>query len=413
MKTFDDYKDEIYTCSRCGLCQSVCPVFEVTKKETTVSRGFFSLLNGITKGHLKFNKKIRYNIDKCLGCNKCKAFCPSGIDTEKIISSAKISSFDYAPLWKKLALRGLYSKTFLRIAGLVRIYRVFPVLDFTSFGKVLHKFLTPNVRGKKNRHPEFISGSHRLGMQVKSYFGKMLSSVQNDVKEENLNSVSKVVIFPGCINNYFNPSSLNAIKTLLHKNGITSAIPDFDCCTMPAHSIGDITNFKKFAIKNLNKIPNDTDFVLFDCASCKKAFELYTEVLEGDEKKKAEDVFAKCKHINEFLLEQSFDLPVLDEKIDYHAPCHLDCADKTFELMTKTGLDVTLLPERCCGSAGLFFIENYAISNELAKKKILEAKSDTILTDCPLCRLGLIKGSVLSNYDIRVTSLVEMLAQKL
>lgn len=384
MKDFLDYKDEIYTCSRCGLCQSVCPVYEITKKETTVSRGFFSLLNGIVKGHLKFNKKIRKNIDTCLTCNKCKSYCPSGIDAEKIIISAKIASYEYAPLWKKLVLKGLYSKPFLKLASLSQLYLIFPVLNFTKIGKILYEFLKPNIKYKK----------------------------QIPQKTSDL----KVALFAGCINNYFNSSSLNAIKIILEQNGINYTMPDFDCCTMPAYNIGDIDNFKKFAKKNLAKIPADLDYILFDCATCKKAFAIYIEILEGEEKQKAINVFDKCKHINEFLIEQNIKLPEIKDKAFYHTPCHLDCENTTMELMQKINIEVAPSEKRCCGSAGLFFIDNIKISNALASKKFQEIKNsdaNLIITDCPLCRLGLIKGLILNEFNEKIVNLAEIIAIKL
>jgi len=386
MKDFLDYKDEIYTCSRCGLCQSVCPVYEITKKETTVSRGFFSLLNGIIKGHLKFNKKIRKNIDTCLTCNKCKNYCPSGIDAEKIIISAKIASYAYAPFWKKLVLSGLYSKNFLKLASLSKLYLIFPILNFSKIGKILYEFLKPNIKYKK----------------------------QNPIKTSNLN----VAFFSGCINNYFNSSSLDAMKMICEQNGINYTMPDFDCCTMPAYNIGDIDSFKKFAKKNLAKIPNNVDYIIFDCATCKKAFAIYIEVLDGEEKeqKKAQAVWDKCKHINEFLLEQNIDLPQLNSKAFYHTPCHLDCEDATLELMQKMNIEVAPSEKRCCGSAGLFLIENIKISNALAKKKAYDINitaANAIFTDCPLCRLGLIKGSILSNFDKKIFNLAEIIVKNM
>ncbi|MDD3419822.1 MAG: (Fe-S)-binding protein [Candidatus Gastranaerophilales bacterium] len=380
MKKFQDYKDEIYTCSRCGLCQSVCPVFLATGKETTVSRGFFSTLMGVVKGHLKFNKKLRKNIDMCLTCNKCNAFCPSGIDASKIITAARAECMGYIPLWKKLILRVFYSKMFLHLSGYIRLYRFLPVLDFCKAGRILHEFLTPFVQYKP----------------------------QKPLKKSNL----RVVIFPGCINKYFNSSSLNAMKMLFEKQGIEYIIPDFECCTMPAYSAGDLEGFRDFALKNLKLIPSDIDYVIFDCASCKKAFALYPEFLQGDEKALAEGIFAKCKHINEFLVDFDFDLPNSDGSVAYHKPCHLDCFDETQELIKKSGLDLVPVQESCCGSGGLFFIENFTISNSLAQKRaqeITDANVDTVITDCPLCRLGLIKGGVLSDCNIKVRQLTELL----
>ena len=37
----EDFKDEISKCSKCGLCQSVCPIYKLTGNDCAVSRGKF------------------------------------------------------------------------------------------------------------------------------------------------------------------------------------------------------------------------------------------------------------------------------------------------------------------------------------------------------------------------------------
>ena len=54
MKTLAELEEDIYKCSKCGLCQKVCPVYKVTGNECMLSRGKFTLLNGVLKKHLKF-----------------------------------------------------------------------------------------------------------------------------------------------------------------------------------------------------------------------------------------------------------------------------------------------------------------------------------------------------------------------
>ena len=89
MKNLHDFEEEIYKCSRCGLCQSVCPVFKATMNECAVSRGKFNILNGIIKGDLKMTDNVKSYLDLCTGCNACKDFCPSGIDAREIFIAAK------------------------------------------------------------------------------------------------------------------------------------------------------------------------------------------------------------------------------------------------------------------------------------------------------------------------------------
>lgn len=382
MKDLELYEEDIYKCSRCGLCQSACPIYSITGNETMVSRGFFSMLMGTLKGHLTFNKKIRQNLDKCLHCNACKDYCPSGIDPEKIMCAANAKTFEYANPIKKLALRLLYSKPFLKFAGLVKFYKFFPILNFCKMGKFLSQFLSQNIKYKK------------ISTKTK----------------KNL----KVAIFPGCINNYFNSSTLNAMKIALDANSIEYTIPsDFECCTIASYHTGDIKNFKKFAQKNINAIPKDIDYLLFDCASCLKAFKVYDEILDN---KKTKQALNKSLHINEFLLKENITIPSIEpQEATYHKPCHLDCYDETLEVIDMIKIDLKPLEQakKCCGMAGLFSIDNWKISNQLTSEKAqnMANASSLALTDCPLCKIGILKGAILNNQKINVKHPIEILAE--
>ena len=97
MKTLFDCKDDIHSCSKCGLCQSVCPIYKITGNDCTVSRGHFIMLRGLIKGELKMTKTINRYLDMCLKCGACSDFCPSGIDVVDIVALAKAEYFKLHP----------------------------------------------------------------------------------------------------------------------------------------------------------------------------------------------------------------------------------------------------------------------------------------------------------------------------
>ena len=107
MKSLIDFKEEIHKCSKCGICQSSCPIYEITGNDCTVSRGFFVMLNGVLKGDLKMSKTINRYLDLCLKCGACVKSCPSGIDAVDVIISAKSEYFKKHPFEK--------IKTFLKL----------------------------------------------------------------------------------------------------------------------------------------------------------------------------------------------------------------------------------------------------------------------------------------------------------
>src|SRR5574344_3042323 len=89
MKKFQEFKEDIYKCSKCGLCQSVCPLYKITGNDCAVSRGKFIMLKGVLNGDLKLDKTLTKYLDMCTKCGKCKEFCPSNIDVVEILTSAK------------------------------------------------------------------------------------------------------------------------------------------------------------------------------------------------------------------------------------------------------------------------------------------------------------------------------------
>ena len=95
MKDLAEYKEEIHSCSKCGLCQSVCPIYKITGNDCSVSRGHFIMLKGLIKGDLKMTKKLNRYLDLCLKCGACSKFCPSDIDVVEIIASAKAEYFHF------------------------------------------------------------------------------------------------------------------------------------------------------------------------------------------------------------------------------------------------------------------------------------------------------------------------------
>lgn len=82
-------KEEVYKCSKCGLCQSVCPIYLATKKEMYLPRGRYIVLNNFFNNNIKLSKKFKRDLDICLNCNLCKNFCPSDINSSQIFAQLK------------------------------------------------------------------------------------------------------------------------------------------------------------------------------------------------------------------------------------------------------------------------------------------------------------------------------------
>lgn len=359
MKKLEDYKDEINKCSKCGLCQSVCPVFKETGNECAVSRGKFIMLDGVLKGDLKLNGNINRYLDLCLKCGKCKDFCPSAIDVCQIFAYAKNQ-----------------------------------YLKKTFNGKLI-SFLQSDL---------IFKNIIRIGSLFADIFRKKAQG-QGKIK---------LLYFKGCVNNIF-PRVENALKKVLSHFDTELIEKDFDCCGVPFLSSGNLEQYEKSAKKNTGLI-NETDFdyILTDCASCASAIQKYPKYISGA---KENQFINAAEFISTQNVEFIFEKPL---KVTFHKPCHLDSTDflkplfkkcKNIEYVEMEGYD------ECCGLAGEFALHNPKISLALAKKKaqnIINTKADYVLTTCPACAMGILEGYTANGINgigaPKVLNIIEFLA---
>ena len=216
-----DIKEEVYKCSKCALCKSVCPVFLATKNEMYLPRGRFIILNNFFNYNKKLSANFIKDLDKCLNCNLCKDFCPSAID----------SAWIYTRLKREFGFK--------------------------------YSFLPFSVVFKLKMYLSFIKSIFYPRERVK--------------KIENSNQ-DKIVYFEGCINRYVNPSDRNAVVKILSQLGYSNIKIYNNCCGLPYLSDGETERFRLNALKIMNTIPDDTKYIICSCDSC---YETLKKVLQG------------------------------------------------------------------------------------------------------------------------------------
>ena len=327
MKRLADYKNELHTCSKCGLCQSVCPIYKITGNECTVSRGLFIMLQGIIKNEFVMSKTINRYLNLCLKCNACSKFCPSGIDVVDIIALAKaeyfklhkiekfktsvlkyiINSFNFI---KKLNLFLPKSKTFdkkviyfggcggvqsgvIKLLNSINIEVITPNFDccgfpffvkgdIDSFKEYADKFYSTL---EKYEGYEVVTNCATCEKTLKSFakWGYKEITVKNVFEYIRENQLSLELKNPQKVT-YHKPCNLNNfgdVKWILEntKNLEYVEMKDFDkCCGLEG-----ITNFKErkimsklFEKKRTNIIRTGVKTVLTSCLACKITMSLYS-----------------------------------------------------------------------------------------------------------------------------------------
>ena len=390
MKDFKDFKEDLFKCSKCGLCQSVCPVYKVSKNECAASRGKFTILNGVQNGELALSPSVAKNLDMCLNCNACKDFCPSGIDARQIFASTRYEVNKCNLIGKFFASNSLYvffmniikiMSNLYRFFALYKIAEIFEpfILKFGILGKramLANYLLTPRVSLKKKKQSKHILG--------------------------------KVVFFEGCFNRYINPSSKNATINLLNELGYEIVKMEQRCCSVQNYHAGYFKEFEENAKKIIAAVPSDVDYIVCDCATCISVLKSYDELLDED-KKIAEKVIS----ISDLLVKHSYKKEFSENKtFTYHKPCHEDNIPSALFENIKNTQFVPLEKDSCCGVAGSFALKFQKYSRQISKDKAVDIDKtggNYVITACPACIIGLKQGVLENGSSQKVLNVSEFL----
>lgn len=204
MANIEDYREEVYKCSKCGLCKSVCPVFLATKNEMHLPRGRYIVLNRFYNGQEKLTKNFIKDLDLCLNCNLCKEFCPSGIDSAEIFTVFK-NCFKYK----------------------------YSIFNFSSV--------------------------YKIRLFLNSIF-HLKYKIQSDKK-------AYIAFFEGCQNKYIDNTDEKDCIELLKQTGIDKIKIVSGCCGYPYLCEGNLTQFDKNTKHIISKIKN-SNLVICSCDTC-------------------------------------------------------------------------------------------------------------------------------------------------
>ena len=219
-----DIREEVYKCSKCGLCQSVCPIYLATKNEMYLSRGRYIVLNNFYNFNKKLSRKFIKDLDLCLNCNLCKNFCPSNIDAREIFTLLK-SQNNYK-------------------------YSFLPFSIIFLFILLTYKIRKKNIQVKREKK-----------------------------QSKNLNK-ENILYFQGCINKYVNPSDKNAALNILDKLGYNVVKTSSYCCGLPYLSDGDLKSFQHNSKKIIDSVPSDIKYIVCSCDSCYETLKRIPELTE-------------------------------------------------------------------------------------------------------------------------------------
>jgi glycolate oxidase iron-sulfur subunit len=378
--------NELNRCSRCGGCQSVCPLFAETKLEPLVARGKIFLLKNYLDGQIELTDKMKELMSLCLLCKACVAQCPNQVPVDKLVlrareEAAKVKGISFV---KKNVFQHLLQNN----GRLTAAARMAYLYQHCGAQWLVRKSGLLNLAGD-------------LGQKERLLPQMALTPFRSRVPRQSDKSASqrmRVAYFTGCMTNYIYLATGRAVLNVLRRQGVEVVIPEQWCCGIPALASGDQQTAAELARKNVESFRQaNVEAIISDCASCGSMLQEYGDLLGTAE---AREFSSKALDFSQFLQQavtfKAGDRPVR-QMVTYHDPCHLKRGQGVSEaprklLQSVPGLTFKEMkdPDRCCGAAGSFNLTYYDLSQRVGRQKaenIVETGADIVVTGCPSCMM--------------------------
>ena len=432
-----DLLRNVQTCTRCGKCKQVCPMFNPERglifhpRNKNISLG--ALIEAIYYSQVQGGEptrellgELRRIVDHCTACGKCQTVCPVKIDSAG--AALQMRSFlDHKnrsghPL-KRIILHTVASAPGDRLPMAAKVVSVGQNLGNKAIG------LIPSHWRRRLENPALQGPGPEL--DFRNLHDELKLGRQSLFRVADVHPEDTVLYFPGCGANLFSRSIGMATLYLLLKSRVNVVMPDRHmCCGYPLLASGCVEAYRTNRHRNIQDLLDllvktgkaglKATTLLTACGTCRESLESYDfgEVLV--EPPRQLDVV-------QFLLEKNRLRLAGGEPLLYHAACHTEWVGqhktKAPEVYRKAltdllGSDVALSPG-CCGESGLGAVTTPKIYNKLRDRKKIQLEGDLagndgkkpVLVGCPSCKNGIQRCMIQMKRDNRVLHTVEYLAE--
>ncbi|MCG8566724.1 MAG: (Fe-S)-binding protein [Desulfobacterales bacterium] len=420
-----ELEDQVVNCTRCGMCQAVCPLFEQTHREADVARGKLSLLTGLMEKVFADPTGVEKRLNHCLLCGSCAANCPSGVNVVEIFIAARAILTEYQGLSpaKQLIFKKMLANpsTFDRLVGWAGKFQgLFTRAEDNAQGTSCARLISP-----------LLAHRHFLPLAPTPLHRELESLAE---KNKGLPpSAPKVLFFTGCLIDKVFPTIGHAgVKVLTHHKARVTIPQGQGCCGIPALASGDRETFESLVEHHLDLFEKEKfDVLVTACATCTSTIKkLWPAVYPGggSRAQALADLAEKTMDINEYLVDVL--APELadsqagsgSERVTYHDPCHLKkslgVAAQPRALVRAGGKELVEMAgsDRCCGMGGSFNVYHYDLSSAIGRLKqenIDATQCTTLSTGCPACMMQISDMLAKSGSQIRVKHPVELYAERI
>jgi glycolate oxidase iron-sulfur subunit len=434
LRLVEAVSDELDKCNRCGFCQTRCPVYRMTGRESSVARGHLARLRAALRGEIPFDDEIRSSLFECLMCRACTAECPPAIETDRAVVAARASYVAQGqPLLQRLAFRTVLANPALlraavraigwakrtRLLGAAKLASALGGLPWLDRGYLEAPGWMPTP--KSFLRERLARRAYRRGVREPRVppagFTKPAPT-----------PTKTVGYFVGCAIDCGLPEIGEATLDLLEATGHRVLVADNVCCGLPPFSYGDLASARALARKNIDALNSaGADEIITDCASCSSFLREYPELFDEADptREAAARAASRVRELAQFLAEVELPVGLQEVRavVTYHDPCHLSryqgVTREPRDLIRRIpGVEYRELPEAdwCCGGAGSYSLSHYDLSMRILERKMSNIRAtgaQMVVTPCPACIMQLRYGAGKFGVPVEVIHLTELLKRAL
>jgi glycolate oxidase iron-sulfur subunit len=371
-------------CVKCGLCLPTCPTYGETRHEADSPRGRIALLQGLASGAIEQTGVLEAHLDGCLACRTCERVCPAKVPYGRIIDQGRALLGENRPTrLRTVRFAGalLSSRAALStLSGLLWLYRRLGLQALLRRSRLLG-------RGRLARLESLIPAAPR---------GVARAGSVSAAKET-------VQLFTGCVGSLLDQPTFAAATQLFARMGIAALRPQSQTCCGAIREHGGLLNLaQRNVARNLDAFAG-TDSIVHAASGCGATLVDYAHLLPQDARAAA--FVARLEDLCTALLRRwpaDLQLRPLRARVAVHEPCTqrnvLGGGERVIELLRKIpDLEIVELDpaQRCCGAAGLYFVTQPQMADQLLDHKLVHAdelQPDIIVSTNIGCALHLAGG---------------------
>lgn len=381
----------VSSCVHCGFCLPACPTYKVLGEEMDSPRGRIVLMKEVLEGGLALDEAAPH-LDRCLGCLACETACPSGVRYRDLIEPMREELVARRPAGGRVHLKGL-----LRVMASPALFRAAAALG--AGAKALAPALPASMRAMLDLLPAHLPSPDQPPP----------ITTPRGVRR------GRVALMTGCVQSVLRPGVTTAAIRVLAAQGVEVVVPpDQGCCGALARHAGDHAHGTALAAAHAARFPRDVDAVLATAAGC------------GSSMKDTHQHGAPVLDVLEYLDRLGLVTPLAlaaPARVAYQDACHLAHAQQIAAaprrlLGAVDGLTLVPLAESglCCGSAGLYNVEQPALADALGRRKAdaVAASGATLVASANIgCLTQLGASLAAAGHPVAVAHAVELLAMAL